>query len=412
MIRKDGDGGDDHATGDSDRSLLRAIIQTAPDAIITIDAGGIVQSFSPAAEKMFGYTEAEITGQNVSVLMSDTHRGAHDGYIQRYLTTGQKRIIGIGREVPARRKNGEVFMAELAVGEIASDSQTMFTGFLRDVSDRIEAQRRAARLQRTLEQLDRSHVIGEMSSALAHEINQPLTAVSNFARAAKRILDRPDSDPAEALALVDRIAEQAQRAGRIIRRMRRLIERGQINTAPLDINSIVRQAVEYYIGPDERDLAIVLDLSEDLPRVMADQIQIQQVIVNLLRNAHEAVNGQTHDVHIETEITPTPSIRLQARPANEQEVLVTVSDRGPGLPAELSDALFEPFVTGTPGGFGVGLAICRSIINAHGGRIWADNGPDGGAEFHFTLPVAHASDGTSDQNRTVANAAADTQADT
>ena len=376
-------------SGDFERSLLEAIIQTAPDGIVTVGADGLIQSFSPAAEQMFGYSEAEIVGQNVTVLMAEPHRSAHNRYIRRYLETGEKRIIGIGREVRAKRKNGEVFIVELAVGEIASDDQTVFTGFLRDVTDRVLAQRRAARLQRTLEQLDRGHLIGEMSSALAHEINQPLTAISNFARAARRTLGNPDGDTAKAEGLLERIAEEAQRAGAIIRRMRRLVERGQINPQPNDINTIVHEAIRSYSGPDESETAIVVDLAKDLPKVLVDKIQIQQVIINLLRNAEEATgSADRHDVHVATEISRPAQIQLRAAHNRGDEVMVTVSDHGPGVPPELLETLFEPLVTGKPNGLGVGLAVCRSILAAHGGRIWAENGPQGGAEVHFTLPVA------------------------
>ena len=372
-----------------DRSLLDSIIKSAPDAILTIDSKGRILSFSNAAERMFGYSLDEIIGQNVNVLMPEPYHAAHDGYIARYLKTGEKQIIGIGREVRARRKNGELFFAELAVGELSSKSEKIFTGFIRDVTDRIEAQRKAARLQRSLDQLGRTQMLGEMAAALAHEINQPLLAVSNFARAAARTLESGDSEVEKVSGFMDRIAEQAQRAGAIIRRMRRLVERGQSDMLPEDINKVVREAVNQFRMVVDSRHDITLELADELPKVQADRIQIQQVILNLLKNAHEAMPaGGDDELHVTTENAGV--IQFRAQRSGEAEIMVTVSDEGHGLPDEIAEKLFDPFVSAKAEGLGVGLAVCRTIIHAHGGRIWAENREDGGAEFHFTLPVAEA----------------------
>lgn len=374
----------------NDSNLLHSIIETAPDAIVTTDATGAILSFSPAAEKTFGYAQEEVIGQNVKLLMPEPYHAKHDGYISRYLETGEKRIIGIGREVRAKRKNGEVFFAELAVGEVSAESTVIFTGFLRDVTDRVEAQRRASRLQHSLNQMARMQMLGEMSSALAHEINQPLTAVSNFARAAGKALQKPDPDQEKVASYVARIAEQSQRAGQIIRRMRKLVDRGQSDLVPDNINAIVMEAIQSYTGLEQPDPEIILELIEDLPDVMADRVQIQQVVINLVRNAQEAT-AKGHEVHVATGLpTDLDPVRLRAAQPNPNEVMITISDGGTGIPEEILENLFEPFVTTKMNGLGVGLAICRSIIHSHGGKIWADNNPEGGAEFHFTLSVAGA----------------------
>ncbi len=280
-----------------------------------------------------------------------------------------------------------MFFAEIAVGELSSKSGKIFTGFIRDITDRIEAQRKAARLQRSLDQLGRTQMLGEMATALAHEINQPLLALSNFARAARGALDAGSGEPEKVSSYLDRIAEQAQRAGDIVRRMRRLVERGQTDLVPEDINDVVREAVKQFkIVTDSRH-EIQLELAKDLPKVLADRIQIQQVILNLLKNAHQAMPIDGDDeVHVMTESAGV--IRFRAREANQAEIMVTVSDDGHGLPDDIIDKLFDPFVSAKDEGLGVGLAVCRSIIHAHGGRIWAENTERGGAEFHFTLPVA------------------------
>ncbi len=367
--------------------MLSLIIETAPDAIITADDQGRILSFSPAAERIFGHLESEIIGENVKILMPEPYHSEHDGYMEHYLETGEKHIIGSGREVRAMRKSGEIFVAELAVGELKMGSQHVFTGFIRDADDRAKAETRARDLQIRLERVARIQMLGEMSAALAHEINQPLTAITNFAEAAKRHLgnDAPDLD--EIAKQVAAIADQSLRAGEIIRRMRKLVDRGQADIRPEDINDIILEAVRVgrltvsSVGPH-----VNLDLGQDLPMVMADRIQIQQVILNLMRNALEAVSGD-HELTIQSRRDDAPNhITLRAG-IRDDEVRVCVHDTGPGIPQHLLDRLFEPLVTTKATGLGIGLAICRTIIETHGGRIWAENTEDG-ASFHFTLPMA------------------------
>lgn len=381
-------------SGRPEVALLDLIIRTAPDAIITIDASGVILSFSPAAEAMFGYSEAEVVGRNVSMLMPEPFRSEHDGYLQRYLRTGDKRIIGIGREVRARRRSGEVFSAELAVGELYKDDEPIFTGFIRDVSDRVEAVRRASSLQRSLDRVSRIRTMGELSTALAHEINQPLTAVSNFAQAARRLLAEESPDIASVSALLEDVSREARRAGEILRRLRRMVDRGKAELRPENINEMVQEAVRVgQVAGANDGLRIAYHFSENLPPVMADRIQIQQVIINLMRNAMEALEQEGHvDLLIATALDgQAGEVVVRAARNSDAEVQVTISDTGPGLPEDLLDGAFEPFVTGKEDGLGVGLAICRSIIHSHGGRIWAENNPDGGASFHFTLPTAEPS---------------------
>ncbi len=372
-------------------ALLDVIVETAPDAIITIDADGLILSFSAAAERMFGFTEPEVVGQNVRCLMPQPFHDQHDQYLQRYLETGEKRVIGIGREVRAQRKNGEIFVAELAVGEFFEGDERIFAGFLRDITDRVEAQRKAERLQRMLDRVSRIQLLGEMATALAHEINQPLTAISNFARAARHSFESDAPDMAKCLSYLDQIAAEAQRTGEIVKRMRGLIDRGQPDCRPENINEIVREAIQLsHTGAPYGGLVIELNLADDLPPVLVDRVQIQQVIVNLLRNAAEAMAGEDdQEVHISTVQMQAPStIKIRALGNANGQVCVTVADGGGGLPNDLVERMFEPFMTTKPTGLGIGLAVCRTIVQAHGGRIWADNNPAGGAEIHFTLPIA------------------------
>ena len=371
-----------------DSSLLALIIETAPDAIITADTNGNILSFSPAAERIFGHTEAEVIGRNVTMLMPEPYRSEHDGYMDHYLKTGERRIIGIGREVRAQRKSGEIFLAELAVGELKFGKDHVFTGFIRDADDRAKAETRARELQHSLERVSRIQMLGEMSAALAHEINQPLAAITNFAEAAKHALgsDAPDLD---AIAKqVTAISEQSMRAGEIIRRMRKLVERGTANIQREDINDIILEAIRVgRLSTTSERLHLEFDLGEELPDVMADRIQIQQVILNLMRNAIEALTDDEHRVKIASNLSNrVERIVLKAGHVNDQ-VVVSIHDSGPGIPDHIQERLFDPMVTTKTRGLGIGLAVCRTIIAAHGGRIWAEN-VDDGAVFHFTLPVA------------------------
>lgn len=376
------------STVDERLSLLELITETAPDAIITIDAGGCIRSFSPAAERIFGYEAAEVLGRDISCLMPEPYASAHAGYIARYLATGEKRVIGIGRQVRGRHKSGRVIDVELAVGEYRGADERIFTGFIRDVSDRVAAVRETVRLRRALDQVARSQTMGEMAAALAHEINQPLAAISNFASAARRSVEADPADAAAAAHALDRIAQQAQRAGEILRRMRRLVDRGTVAMAPEDLNSIMADALRAsQFRETHEGIRLVLELGDGLPRVLADRIQIQQVVINLLTNAAEALTSTADpEIHLGTSHDETAAeIVVLAGNGPDGEVVVTVSDNGPGFPDGLVDRMFEPLATTKPGGMGVGLAICRSIVLAHGGRIWLEPRPGGGATVRFTL---------------------------
>lgn len=381
-------------------SLFDLITESAPDAIVSVDEEGVIRSFSPAAEEMFGYHESDVLGRPVTVLMPEPYRSEHDGYMSRYMTTGVPHIIGIGREVRAQRKSGEVFPAELAIGELVRGGETVFMGFIRDVSDRAKAEKEAARLKRALDRVSRIQTLGEMSTAVAHEVNQPLTAIANYATAARRLLKADGDHIDEAAALLDQVTAEARRAGEIIKRMRNLVDRGAIELRPENVNSIVRDATRLSVaGLPYNGLDVHQHLDENLPPVMADRVQIQQVVINLLANSIEAIGGdEHHDVHVETErVQPSGVLNIAARRNADDAVMVTVRDDGPGIPDEALGSIFEPFYSKKTHGLGVGLAVCRSIVHAHGGKIWAENNSDGGASFHFTLRAADASGGVAEE---------------
>jgi two-component system sensor kinase FixL len=363
-------------------ALLRAILETSPDGLITIDENGIVQSFNPAAERMFGHNAAEVIGQNVSSLMPSPYREEHDAYLARFLRTGEKRIIGIGREVLGQRKDGTIFPMELAVGEVRAEGQRLFAGFVRDVSARQRAEQRVQELQSELVHVSRLSAMGEMASALAHELNQPLTAAINYAEAARGVLTRRLGEEASDIAnLLEKTVQQANRAGQIIRRLRQFIAKGETERALEDLNVVVEEASALaLIGAGGKGIAVRRHLEKGLPPLLLDKIQIHQVITNLIRNSIDALEGvQRREIIISTGRT------------GPRAVEIAIADTGPGLAPEIADRLFQPFVTTKPSGLGIGLSICRSIVDGHGGRLWASDNPDGGTIFHVSLPIGRAS---------------------
>jgi two-component system sensor kinase FixL len=361
-------------------ALLRAIIETAPDALIAIDERGLIQIANPAAERLFQYSAEELLGKNVSMLRPAPHRHGHDGYIARYLRTGEKRIIGIGRAVVGSRKDGTTFPMELAVGEARLGEHRLFTGFVRDLTERQEAERRLHELQAELLQVSRLSIMGEMASGLAHELNQPLTAIMNYVQACRRLLERDEGiRPERVRELMDKAVAQASRGGQIINRLRRFMAAGETERACEDVNRVVEEASALaLVGARDKGIVVQARLARGLPDVLIDKVQIHQVVINLIRNGIDALAGTAGE----------RTIVLQTQRGGPGEVEVTVADTGPGLAAQVKSRLFQPFVTTKAEGMGIGLSICRTIVDGHGGRIWASDHPGGGAAFHFTLPVA------------------------
>jgi two-component system sensor kinase FixL len=358
---------------------LRLILQTVPDAMIVIDERGRIESFSATAERLFGYTMEEVAGRNVRILMPPPFREQHDGYLARYLQTGERHIIGIGRVVIGQRKDGSTFPMHLTVGELKSAGRHHFTGFIRDLTEQQLTENRLRELQSEVTHMSRFTALGEMASTLAHEINQPLTAIANYLRGSQRLLERSDGGSPELLRdALTKAADQALRAGHIIRRLREFVARGEGERRIENLPKLIEDASTLaLIGAKESGVAVHFRLDPQADLVLADRIQIQQVLVNLIRNAIESmadVEGR-RDLEIATV-------------AGENLFEVRVSDTGGGLAPEVAANLFQPFVTTKRKGMGLGLSICRTIVEAHGGRIWVSARPGGGTVFHFTLRAA------------------------
>jgi two-component system sensor kinase FixL len=357
---------------------LLSILDTAPDAIITIDEKGLIESFSSAASAIFGYAAEEVVGQNVKILMPEPYRVEHDHYLARYLTTGERRIIGIGRIVVAQRKDGRTFPIELAVGEAWVGKRRLFTGFIRDITERQGTERRLQELQNELLHVSRLSAMGQMASALAHELNQPLTAVMNYMKAAHRTLDNDDrAQQTRARELIDKAAQQTTRAGEIIRNLRAFIAKREPEREAHHLPQVLEEALALsMVGTSDTGVHLRVALDTSLPPVLMDKVQVQQVLINLIHNAVESMqNGEKRDLDI------------SAGADDQGFVEVAIADTGKGLAPEVMERLFQPFVTTKEKGMGIGLTICQSIVESHGGRIWAAPNSEGGVTFRFRLPL-------------------------
>jgi len=495
---------------------FRALLDAAVDAIIVIDDSGVIEEFSLAAQRVFGYSADEVIGRNVRELMPDPYQSEHDAYLERYAGTRKPHIIGIGREVVARRKDGGLFPAEIAVGQVADEEPMRFVGFIRDitkrkeaeeqlkrseaelrlaqelanlgnyvvhvhgdepdyfsaqlyqilgvpvdgervgredfferwvhaadrdrvveafsrmdasgvpldieyqvslrdgrtrhihhiaqavtdangrvtkhvgtmhdVTDRRHAQDEARQLQDRLTHFSRLSTMGEMAAGLAHEINQPLSAIATYAQASQRFLKQPEPDIAEVLAALEQINTQALRAGEVIRRLRNFVKNREVKREAVDCGRLLDD-LRTLADTDARlhNIRLRIDVDDALPTVYADPIQLQQVVLNLVRNAIDAMADAPEDRR---------EVVLMTRLSGEGEIEITVADHGSGLAPEATEHLFNPFFTTKSGGTGLGLAISKSIVRAHGGRLWHTPNEGSGARFHFTLPVSPARKGS------------------
>jgi two-component system sensor kinase FixL len=361
-------------------ALLQSILDTVPDGLIVIDGGGIIRSFNTAAERMFGFAAAEVAGRNVSMLMPDSHAAAHDGYLNRYAATREAHIIGIGRVTTGRRRSGATFPIELQIGEVDVAGSHLFTGFVRDLTERHDRERRLAELQAELIHVSRLSELGQMVSGLAHEVNQPLTAIAMYVQGIRRLLapnDKPWADETPAIRqAIERIGEQADRAHRIVQGLRGMVRKEERPSQVADLETMVRETVDLALSGAGRSVSAALRIAADARLAWVNKVQIQQVLLNLIRNAVEAMAGA--EVSRLTVSTARRGDRIE----------ISVADNGPGLADAVRDRLFQPFVTTKEDGLGMGLSICRAIVEGHGGDITVRCEPGHGTEFSFTIAAA------------------------
>jgi two-component system sensor kinase FixL len=360
-------------------SLLLSVLDTAVDGIIIIDRQARILVYNQACERLFGYPAAEALGQNVRLIMPDEFARHHDRYVEDYLRTGERKIIGIGREVRARHRDGTVFPVNLSVGEANTSAGRRFIGIIHDLRKRYANEERLNQLQANMVHMARVSTMDEMGAALAHELNQPLTALMLYLQAVERTCTAAERPvPETMLTILRKAVREAERAGNIIQRMRQFVEKRDPHRRPVDINPLVEDALELtQFGTRPGETRITRDFAPHLPKVFVDPVQIQQIIVNLLRNALEAVAGRS-----------APAITITTG-CGAKGVVIRVEDNGPGIEPEAIPDLFKAFSSSKSRGLGLGLAISKTIAQSHGGTLGVDPGGNGrGASFMLSLPPA------------------------
>ena len=362
------------------QAQLRSILETVPDAMVVIDQRGIIRSFSSAAERLFGYPAEEIVHQGIATIMPAAIPGIRR-FIKLYLQQHGRRPES-GPLLSALHRDGSEIPVELAVGEAMIGGERLLTIFMRDVSERVATELRMAELNSELLHAARLSAMGEMAEGLAHELNQPLTAAVNFLGAVEMLLGQDGADPAQMRDLVEMARDQALRAGDIIRRLRAFVTKGEVEVRAEPVDEVIRDAVALVIASSfQPDIVVEYDLCSEQRLMLIDRVQVQQVLVNLLRNAVEALR--------QTE-SGTGEIVISSHCINSEMIEISVADTGPGLPANFFNPTYKSFSSTKEDGMGVGLSICRRIVEAHGGRLTAENGADGGARFRFTLQTIEA----------------------
>jgi two-component system sensor kinase FixL len=361
-------------------AYFETLMNAAVDAIIVIDQNGRIEIFNKAAEEVFGYVASEILGENVSRLMPEPDRSAHDQYLNNYHTSRNPKIIGIGREVVGLHKNGMKFSVLLSVGEVTGTETPRFIGIIRDLREHQRLEREVREMQSELVHATRLSELGEMTAGIAHEINQPLTAISTYANACHRMLANEQIDATELLNTLHLITDQAQRAGEVVRRLRTFTKKRLGQRQLLEINTIIDATIRLVEADIRaRNFNLRKSLTPALPKVFADNIQIQQVVLNLIRNAMDAMESVPSRENI---------ITIETKLGEDNCVRVSVSDQGIGLTEDIAEKIFDSFFTTKVTGTGIGLSISRSIITAHGGILNYSPNQEDGVTFYFTLPAA------------------------
>jgi two-component system sensor kinase FixL len=363
---------------------LDPVLDAMVESMIVIDDTGLMEQVNKATEGMFGYKPEELIGKNISILMGGVDKNRHDNYLSRYHETGIKRIIGIGREVMAAHKDGHEFPADIAVGEIQSGEQIRYVGLIRDLTDQRMLEEQALRRREEMVNVSRLSTMGEMAAAMAHELNQPLTAIANYAAASARLLEKLNPENlADIKEALQEIQDQAHRAGEVISRTRtftRSADNVRGSTTLREVAQQIRSLAE--LDTKANNIRLTWDIPADLPAVTVDPVQIQQVILNLIRNAVDAMQDTDPDHR---------DIELKAKLTGPHEIRLEVHDHGQGVSEQASRDIFNAFYTTKETGMGMGLAICRTIIRAHGGQLGFRNNDaslgDSGSTFFFTIPT-------------------------
>ncbi|WP_268808111.1 two-component system sensor histidine kinase NtrB [Caballeronia terrestris] len=362
-----------------DDDAFRHTLEPLPFAILVTNKDGEIVLANAASEKLFGYSRDDLTGASADMLVPGLRNGAQAA-LQIDTASGHAlHAVGGSRDVFARRKGGSEFPAEITINPLTSHSEALMLTVVIDRTERHELQRN----RQELAHLTRVSTLGELAGSLAHELNQPLTAILSNAQAAQRFMAMDPIDLDEVREIFHDLVADNRRASEVIRRIRALLKKGELEAAPLSLADVIGDVV-LLLHSDAvvRGVRVFLNLDPALPPVHGDCVQLQQVVLNLLLNAFDAM--ESHSV-------PDREVVIEASVDDDGSVRVAVRDRGPGLADDIVEKLFTPFFTSKRDGLGLGLSISRSIVNMHGGRIWAENNVHAGAAFYFTLPTRPAS---------------------
>jgi two-component system sensor kinase FixL len=359
------------ASLDDVRAHLAAIVASSDDPIISKDLGGIVTSWNRAAERLFGYSAAEMIGQPITTIfpldrideeVTLLARVARGEQVERY-------------ETVRRHKDGRGISVAVAISPIR-DARCNIMGaskIIHDLTERNARERRIQELQSELAHVQRLTELGQVVSALVHEVNQPLTAIGNYVNASRRLLAA--EKPEQVQKALQQVASQTDRARQIVQRIRDFVKKGDSQARP----EALGQAIEEIIlltqaSVRQEGLRVTTEIDPEAMSAEIDKVRVQQVLFNLMRNGIEAMQGQ-----------PRRELSVMTKPANNDMVEISVADNGPGLPGEVREKLFQPFVTTKANGMGVGLSVCHAIVETHGGKLWAEDNPGGGTVFRFTV---------------------------
>ena len=360
---------------------FRTLVEAAPSAMLVVDAEGVIVLANARAETMFGYMREELVGRSIEMLVPEHFRLSHNVYRRAYRQEWRPRAMGAGREIFACRKDGTELPVEVGLNPMQTFEGRLVLASVVDVSQRKQGEADAARQRDELAHLSRVAMLGELSGSLAHELNQPLSAILSNAQAAQRFLARDPPQLDRVTEILADIVKSDKRAGAVITRLRALLRKEEAQHRPVDMNEVVQEVLALMRSDFlNRRVSVRTELAPQLPAVSGDRVQLQQVLLNLLINGCDAMAGseRQRDLVVRSESAPGGSVK------------VSVADRGTGIPPEDLERIFEPFVTTKPQGMGLGLAVCRSIVKAHGGRLWAANNLGGGATINVELPTTGA----------------------
>jgi len=359
---------------------FRLAVEASPSAIVMTNQQGKIVLVNAQAESLFGYLRDELIDQPVEILVPERFRASHPAHRAEFCAASQPRAMGAGRDLFARRKDGTERLVEIGLAPIHTQEGILALTAILDITERRRAELELREQQLNLVHMSRVSTMGELAASLAHELNQPLTAILSNAQAAQRFLAANPTDLEEVREILKDIVQDNSRAGEVIHRMRALVKKGELDIMPLDLAALIRDVV-LLVRSDAtlHNIHVSLEVDTHLPPVRGDKVQLQQVTLNLLLNAFDAMHDCPPDKR---------EIHVRAARDGGRMVEITVADHGAGLTIDKLEKIFQPFYTTKHDGLGLGLSISRSIIEAHGGRLWADNNPDRGATFYFTLPVS------------------------